>query len=911
MALTVEELQIKLGCDASQAQDILKQMDATVKAYTDKFQKYFQNMGGKADGKVPALDAVVKGVERQAKKLSKAGADWKKAYEETWGETFESSMMKAKIRSAAYGARPYTPSGEKYVGLGGGMGTAYNKEFAKAKPGGKPDSALLDLGYDAIGKLEDGLTRVTTISSAFRQKMMDARDAVQEAGKKWVAAVNQSGNDSQTATKAESAFKKAIYAADGYAQKLDKIAAKEESQAGAAGIDNVAASLERASGRAGSFGAALKKAFNASLLGKFLAQFKRILLRMLAMKIIRGTIDAIKKGLEELAKTSESSAKAMNTISAAGGTIKMALGAAAMPILKALAPIFYAIASAAITAANAVANFLAVLTGQGFYTPVKMSKGLDQLSKSAGGAGKSAKNMLASFDKINLITSQGGGGGGGGVDLSFASTGKDEKAGNDVASMIRDAMKAGDWGSVGAIIAEQINGSIRKSINGSFGRKVAIWISKAFKNALNFLTGLIGNIDWANIGRIIVNNLVSFFANVDYIGLALAILRFIKAALSIVPNLLIGALWGLVENIASLIKTAIENAPALVEAGIDLITKFLSGALEEMEKIGTWVFDNIFMPIATEIGLITNDMIDLGFSIGSAIIKGISNAIQKVSTVLSSLYDIITGYLGIGLEYVKAFFATLVDFVSTRGSLIKLNVEKWMAQMKAFIYNGLATFVESLTGGPLEKILKIIGVDLAGAASSLRQKANEATTKVGELDSSIASAQKKAKEGFDIDAHVDHTKVDEYKKQISNGISALVTLTADASALKSAIKSAMSMKFSMVFKVPGQSSKTGSIETKYIGLALAKGGLAYGLTPAVIGEYAGASSNPEVVAPLSDLTGILARANIGGNKDSMTKEQANTMISLLQDIKRKENVIQPSVGLGQVVQRSLDAYART
>ena len=92
---------------------------------------------------------------------------------------------------------------------------------------------------------------------------------------------------------------------------------------------------------------------------------------------------------------------------------------------------------------------------------------------------------------------------------------------------------------------------------------------------------------------------------------------------------------------------------------------------------------------------------------------------------------------------------------------------------------------------------------------------------------------------------------------------------------------------------------------------MASGGLAYGFTSAVIGEYSGARSNPEVVAPLSDLTGILARANIGGNKDSMTKEQANTMISLLQDIKRKENVIQPSVGLGQVVQRSLDAYART
>jgi len=46
----------------------------------------------------------------------------------------------------------------------------------------------------------------------------------------------------------------------------------------------------------------------------------------------------------------------------------------------------------------------------------------------------------------------------------------------------------------------------------------------------------------------------------------------------------------------------------------------------------------------------------------------------------------------------------------------------------------------------------------------------------------------------------------------------------------------------------------------------AKGGLAYGPTLGLFGEYPGASGNPEVVAPLSDLTGILAGAGIGGGQ---------------------------------------------
>ena len=40
-------------------------------------------------------------------------------------------------------------------------------------------------------------------------------------------------------------------------------------------------------------------------------------------------------------------------------------------------------------------------------------------------------------------------------------------------------------------------------------------------------------------------------------------------------------------------------------------------------------------------------------------------------------------------------------------------------------------------------------------------------------------------------------------------------------------------------------------------IPLAKGGIAFGPTNALIGEYAGAKNNPEVVAPLDKLKGML------------------------------------------------------
>lgn len=45
---------------------------------------------------------------------------------------------------------------------------------------------------------------------------------------------------------------------------------------------------------------------------------------------------------------------------------------------------------------------------------------------------------------------------------------------------------------------------------------------------------------------------------------------------------------------------------------------------------------------------------------------------------------------------------------------------------------------------------------------------------------------------------------------------------------------------------------------------LAKGGIAYGPTNALVGEYPGAANNPEVVAPLNKLKGLLTEGNSGG-----------------------------------------------
>ena len=62
----------------------------------------------------------------------------------------------------------------------------------------------------------------------------------------------------------------------------------------------------------------------------------------------------------------------------------------------------------------------------------------------------------------------------------------------------------------------------------------------------------------------------------------------------------------------------------------------------------------------------------------------------------------------------------------------------------------------------------------------------------------------------------------------------------------------------------------------------ADGGLAYGPTLGLFGEYAGASNNPEVVAPLSKLKGMLADVGGFGSGRVVFKIEGRTLMGVLE-----------------------------
>jgi hypothetical protein len=89
----------------------------------------------------------------------------------------------------------------------------------------------------------------------------------------------------------------------------------------------------------------------------------------------------------------------------------------------------------------------------------------------------------------------------------------------------------------------------------------------------------------------------------------------------------------------------------------------------------------------------------------------------------------------------------------------------------------------------------------------------------------------------------------------------LAAMSGGTSALAGGIKSAFGGSFSEILK-----NLLGFTGTQQNAQGMASGGIAYGPTRALIGEYAGASSNPEIVAPLDRLKGMMGNmGGMGGN----------------------------------------------
>lgn len=298
-----------------------------------------------------------------------------------------------------------------------------------------------------IGKLKDSIAKAESSRAPIVEQLKEAQDAAVKAYNR-VEELKAALAESEYKTSAEGVtdpdtfyaelqkqaqikaelaeHEKIMHAKEDEAQKLEKADAGILEK-----LKDQTAELEKAQTRAGeltkqitdaSKGKDIKAAFAATS-ASLQSGAKNILkwgagitgLVVLARRLRTYIIEAVKSFAENDPETKAN----IDSLRASLVGLKASWGAAFAPVLNAVVPVLQTLISWLTAAANAVAQFFAVLSGKGTFKKAIANTG--KLSSNLGGAAdnaKEAKKQLMGIDTLNVMndTNTGSGGGGGGND---------------------------------------------------------------------------------------------------------------------------------------------------------------------------------------------------------------------------------------------------------------------------------------------------------------------------------------------------------------------------------------------------------------------------------------------------------------------------------------------------------------
>ena len=258
---------------------------------------------------------------------------------------------------------------------------------------------------------------------------------------------------------------------------------------------------------------------------------------MFASFVIRGAVDGAKQGMQNLAQYSGETNRSISLLMSSLTQLKNSLATAFAPILNVVAPILNSFIQMVINVVNSIGHLMGALTGKTTMVTAKKvnqdyaaslnstSTGLKNNAKNADTASKAAKQYqrtLLGFDQINKLNddsdSSGSGGTGSGTDTSplggvndmFQTTAIKSRF-KDLAKLIKDSWKSGDFTELGTIVGNKLNDALERIP----WDKIQNTCNKIAKSIATFLNGFIEATDWKLVGNTFSKGLNTVFGFAD------------------------------------------------------------------------------------------------------------------------------------------------------------------------------------------------------------------------------------------------------------------------------------------------------------------------------------------------------------------------------------------------------------
>lgn len=259
---------------------------------------------------------------------------------------------------------------------------------------------------------------------------------------------------------------------------------------------------------------------------------------MFASFVIRGAVDGAKQGMQNLAQYSGETNRSISLLMSSLTQLRNSLATAFAPILNVVAPILNSFIQMVINVVNSIGQLMGALTGKTTMVTAKKvnqdyaaslnstSTGLKNNAKNADTASKAAKQYqrtLLGFDQINKLnddsdSSGGSGGTGSGTDTSplggvndmFQTTAINSRF-KDLAKLIKDSWKSGDFTELGTIVGNKLNDALERIP----WDKIQSTCNKIAKSIATFLNGFIEAVDWKLVGNTFSRGLNTVFGFAD------------------------------------------------------------------------------------------------------------------------------------------------------------------------------------------------------------------------------------------------------------------------------------------------------------------------------------------------------------------------------------------------------------
>ncbi len=440
-------------------------------------------------------------------------------------------------------------------------------------------------------------------------------------------------------------------------------------------------------------------------------------------------LDGLTEGLENVyswAKSAGNSyANTMDTLTRSTTAFKNSVGAAAAALWGTLATALTGILSLLTSVINAVNQFIAAITGRS--TWIKYigdgSEGMEKLGGSAGKAKDEMKELLASFDQINLIAqetgSSGGGGGSGLADMSGKFT---ETPLSGLFADMQKLAQAGQWRELGALVAQSITDAIAGIDTAAIGQKIAGVVSDGARFAVGFLSnapenlwqigaklgemiqGAVETADWGMVGQAIGNIIGLKMTGLPvFIGGALSKLNW-SAVLTGILTGLWGMATGLYDQITGALETVFTNVMTWIGSvewstlGQAITDKFLN---VDWEKHKTAILGGVALilsAIAVLVGGIPGILATVGLALVMLFTDAATAIAEGVSETASSIKENYIAPLG-------EWFTGLGETISTKmGEAAQALQTAWQS-MSAWFETNVTTPLSNLFTNAINAII--------------------------------------------------------------------------------------------------------------------------------------------------------------------------------------------------------------